>query len=187
MPRVKLYIAASLDGFIADRDGGVGWLDDIHPSEADGDFGYAEFYDSVGSLVMGRATYDQVLDFGAWPYPGKPSYVFTSHPPDGDHPNVEFISGDPRAFIKSLRAGSEQDIWLVGGGKLIASFREHGLIDEYIMTTIPVLLGDGIPLFPGNQTPGELRLVDVKRFDSGLAQLKYVTVQANTTLSERAY
>ena len=99
MPRVIVYIAMSLDGFIADRDGGVGWLDDIHPSEADGDFGYAEFYDSVGSLIMGRATYDQVLDFGAWPYPGKPTCVFTSNPPGDDHPDVEFVSGNPKAFV----------------------------------------------------------------------------------------
>ena len=175
MPLVILYIATSLDGFIADRDGGVGWLDDIHPSEADGDYGYVEFYDSVGALIMGRATYDQVLDFGAWPYPGKPTFVFTSNPPNGDHPNVEFVSGNPKAFVEGLKARPEQDIWLVGGGKLIASFREQGLIDRYIITIIPVLLGEGIPLFAGGQ-PGEtLRLEEMKRFDSGLAQLKYVT------------
>jgi len=174
MAKVIVYIAASLDGFIADRDGGVGWLDDIDPSEADGDFGYVEFYDAVGSLIMGRATYDQVLTFGAWPYPGRPTYVFASNPPTGNHPNVELVSGDLKGFVDGLKMRSEQNIWLVGGGKLIASFRSQSLIDEYIITIIPVLLGDGIPMFPGNQTPGELRLVDVKWFNSGLAQLKYV-------------
>ncbi len=175
MPRVIVYIATSLDGFIADRDGGVGWLDDIHPSEADGDFGYAEFYDSVGSLIMGRATYDQVLDFGAWPYPGKPTYVFTSNPPGGDHPDVEFVSGNPRAFVEGLKARSEQDVWLVGGGKLIASFREQGLIDQYIITMIPVMLGEGVLLFAGGQ-PGEtLRLEEIKHFENGLVQLSYST------------
>ena len=175
MTGVKLYIAASIDGFIADRDGGVGWLDDIQPSEADGDFGYGEFYESAGSLIMGRTTYDQVLDFGAWPYPGKPTYVFTSSPPEGDHPDVDFVSAELKAFVEDLKAKSEQDIWLVGGGKLIAAFRKQGLLDEYIITMIPVLLGEGVPLFTGDH-PGEpLQLEDLKRFDNGLAQLKYVT------------
>ena len=138
-------------------------------------FGYAEFYDSVGSLIMGRATYDQVLDFGAWPYPGKPTYVFTSNPPGGDHPDVEFVSGNPKAFVEGLGVRSEQDIWLVGGGKLIASFREQGLIDQYIITMIPVLLGEGVLLFAGGQ-PGEtLRLEEIKRFENGLVQLSYST------------
>lgn len=173
MAKIIVYIAMSLDGFIADRDGGVGWLDDVHPSEADGGFGYAKFYDSVGSIIMGRVTYEQVLNFGVWPYPGKPANVFTSKLPEGDHPDVEFTSDDPKAFVEGLGARSEQDIWLVGGGKLIAAFREQGLIDQYTITIIPVLLGEGVPLFVGGQ-PGEtLRLEDMKRFDSGIAQLNY--------------
>ncbi len=171
--RVVVYIAMSLDGFIADRNGSVGWLNDIEPVEGDADFGYSGFYESIGALIMGRTTYDQVLTFGDWPYPGKRTYVVTSNPPDGDHPNVEFVSSDLKTFVDDVKGKSEKDIWHVGGGKLIAGFREHGLIDAYIITIIPVLLGAGIPLFPGNQPSSELRLVDMMTFDNGLVQLKY--------------
>lgn len=172
-PRVIVYIAASLDGFIADRDGGVGWLNNIEPSSSDGDFGYAEFFDSIGSLVMGRATYDHVLTFGEWPYPANPTYVVASNSPDGDHQNVEFVSGDLKTFVDGLKARSDQDIWHVGGGKLIASFREHGLIDEYIVTVLPDMLGGSVQRFPDEQPAESLRLADLSEFENGLVQLEY--------------
>lgn len=170
MPRVRLYIALSLDGYIADRDGGVGWLDN-NVDAAEGDYGYADFYGSVGALAMGRTTYDQVLGFGDWPYPGKPTYVFTHDPPDGEHPDVEFVT-DPARFVADATWG-EGDLWLVGGGKLIAAFRAAGLIDKYILTVLPVLLGDGLPLFPGAQPESSLRLTNVQQWPSGVVQLFY--------------
>lgn len=178
--KVVLYIAASLDGFIADRDGGVDWLDRF-TDPADGDYGYADFYDGVGALVMGRTTYDQVRGFGDWPYPSKPTVVFAHDPPDADRPDVSFTSGDPAEVVASLRkqmdgdpgSGPGQVLWLVGGGELIASFRERGLIDEIILTVIPVLLGEGVPLFVGAQPEAALRLIDVQRFESDIVQLHY--------------
>ncbi len=169
---VVLYIAASLDGFVADRDGGIDWLDQA-TSKADGDYGYADFYASVGTLVMGRRTYEQVRGFGAWPYLGKPTVVFSSHRPDGEHPEAEFASGDPDEVIASLRSQVEGDIWLVGGGDLIASFRAAGLIDTIILTILPVLLGEGVPLFAGAQPGGGLRHVETHTFESGVVQLRY--------------
>ena len=170
MPRVRLYIALSLDGFIADRDGGIGWLDNnVDPAE--GDYGYADFYDSVGALAMGRTTYDQVLGFGDWPYPDKPTYAFTHHPPGSEHPDVQFVT-DPARFVTDAPWG-EGDLWLVGGGKLIAAFRAAGLIDEYILTILPVLLGDGLPLFPGAQPETALQLKEVRHWPSGVVQLRY--------------
>jgi len=170
--RVVLYIATSLDGFIADRDGGVDWLEQ-HAAAADGDYGYAEFYRSIGALVMWRTTYDQVRGFGDWPYPGKPTVVFTHVRPDADRPDVSFTADDPAAVVASLREHTDGDLWLVGGGRLIASFREQGLIDKIILTVIPVLLGEGVPLFVGAQPEKALRLSDVQRFESGIAQLHY--------------
>jgi dihydrofolate reductase len=170
--RVVLYIAASLDGFIADRDGGVDWLEQF-AAAADGDYGYAAFYDSIGALVMGRTTYEQVHGFGDWPYPGKPTVVFSHDPPEADQLDVSFTADDPTAVVASLREHTDGDLWLVGGGGLIASFRERGLIDEVILTIIPVLLGEGVPLFPGTQPEAALRLSDVQRFESGIVQLHY--------------
>lgn len=172
MPRVRLYIALSLDGYIADRDGGVAWLDN-HVDAAEGDYGYADFYESVGALAMGRTTYDQVLGFGDWPYPGKPTYVFTHDGPDTTHPHAQFVTDAPARFVADASWG-EGDLWLVGGGQLVAAFREAGLIDEYVLTVVPVLLGAGVPLFAGEQPEAALRLADVQHWPSGVVQLRYV-------------
>jgi dihydrofolate reductase len=167
MPEVKLFIATSLDGFIADRDGGVDWL------FADGDYGYAAFFDSVETLIMGRRTYEQVLGFGEWPYGEKPTYVFTRGAPGGDHPHVRFVSGDAGALVEELRGRSSGDMWLVGGAALVSAFRELHLIDEYILSVHPVLLGDGIPLFERPLPRESLRLREELSFESGLVQLRY--------------
>ena len=168
-PRVVLYVATSLDGFIADCDGGVDWL------FTDGDYGYSAFYDSIGALIMGRKTYEQVLSFGEWPYDGKAAYVYTRSVLPGEHPHVEFVSGDVGEFVAALRARCSQDIWLVGGAQLIAPFRAQGLIDQYVLSVHPVLLGEGIPLFRGTQPRAGLRLEDAKSYPSGLVQLVYAT------------
>lgn len=175
MSKVRLYIATSLDGYIADRDGGVGWLDAFPPSGADGDYGYAEFYASIDCVVMGRKTYEQALTFGEWPE-RKPTYVFSHDPPEGAPPRVEFIKDDPAKFIAKLWAQDQEDkgdVWLMGGGKLIASFRERGLIDEYILSVIPVLLGEGLPLFEGSQPQALLRLLATQVYTNGVVQLRY--------------
>jgi dihydrofolate reductase len=167
MPKVTLYIATSLDGFIAEPDGGVGWL------FTEGDYGYTAFFESVGALLMGRRTYEQVLGFGEWPYDEKPTYVFTRSAPGGDHPHVEFVSGDLGAFAEELRRRTTGDVWLVGGAALVSAFRELGSIDEYILSVHPVLLGDGIPLFERPLPREGLRLREEQAFESGLVQLRY--------------
>lgn len=170
--RVVLYIAASLDGFIADHESGVDWLERF-AEPADGDYGYTEFYRDIGALAMGRTTYEQVRGFGDWPYSGKSTVVFTHDSSETDLPDVSFTAADPAEVVASLRERTDGDLWLVGGGELIASFRERGLIDEVILTVIPVLLGEGVPLFPGTQPEAELQLIDVQRFESGIVQLHY--------------
>jgi len=166
MPKVKLYIATSPDGFIAARDGGVGWL------YTDGDYGYTAFFDSVEALIMGRHTYEQVLGFGEWPYGEKHTYVFTRGAPGGEHPHVEFISSDAGTFVEALRQRLMSDIWLVGGAALVSTFRKLGLIDEYILSVHPVLLGDGIPLFERPPQREGLRLQEGHSFERGLVQLR---------------
>ena len=167
MVEVKLFIATSLDGFIAERDGGVDWL------FTDDDYGYTAFFDSIEALIMGRRTYEQVLGFGEWPYGEKPTYVFTRGVSGGDHPHVEFVSSDAGPLVEELRRRSSGDIWLVGGAALVSVFRELHLIDEYILSVHPVLLGDGIPLFERPQPRESLRLREELSFESGLVQLRY--------------
>ena len=114
MARIVYYVAASLDGFIADSAGGVDWL----PSGESNDYRYAEFYAGVEALVMGRRTYDQALSFGEWPYPGKPAYVFTQSPPGDGPQGVQFVRGAWWILRETSRNGTpepfgwwEERIW----------------------------------------------------------------------------
>jgi dihydrofolate reductase len=166
------YVAASLDGYIATPDGGVDWLSAYNTE--DEDYGYSAFYKSVDALVEGSKTYEQALGFGEWPHPGKPCWVCTRRALETHHSEVKFTSGDPEEVVAELRRLGLGRVWLVGGAQLAASFRKLGLIDQYIVSVIPTVLGSGISLF-GSPGPQEnLRLIDCKRFPSGLVQLSYV-------------
>ena len=178
MPEITYYVAASLDGYIAEADGGVDWLPQ---GEAD-DYGYADFYAEVDALVMGRRTYDQVLEFGQWPYSGKTTYVFTSHAPTENPYGVRFVSDtEPEEFIRATASESPGTIWLVGGGNLAEQFRRAGLIDEYLVFVIPVILGRGVPLFSthrhsresGNPPLTRLELAETQTYDDGTVMLRY--------------
>lgn len=166
---VILYIAMSLDGYIADRQGGVGWLEEV-PGE--GDNGYEEFYATVDTLIMGRTTYEQVLTFGEWPYAGKQCYVVSHH--GSDDPNVECIAGDIPAFVRNLKQVKGGHIWLVGGADIVAQCMRDDLIDEYSIAIIPIILGDGISLFTPHHRKRQLRLHSVTRHGD-ITQLSYGT------------
>lgn len=166
-PRVKLFIATSLDGYIAREDGSVDWLFDAD------DYGYEEFYNSVETLVMGRKTYEQVLSFGKYPYPGKQAYVFSRTLAGTKDENVEFVAGAIDTFTNGLRASLQGDIWLVGGAGLVQSFMEMRLIDDFLLFVHPVVLGRGIPLFSPGEGEQNLNLNDCRRYPSGLIQLHY--------------
>ncbi len=169
MGKIVYYVAASLDGYIADADGGVGWLPEGDPD----DYGYSDFYAGVDALVMGRRTYDQVLTFGEWPYAGKPTYVFTSNPPADNPHGVEFVGASPTEFAQSVAARYSGAVWLVGGANLAEQFRSAGLIDEYLVFVIPVILGRGVPLFGGDAPPTSLRLESAQTYDDGFVMLRY--------------
>lgn len=168
---IALYIATSLDGFIATSEGGIDWLSAIETPEED--YGYKAFYDSVDAIVMGRRTYDQVLGFGDWPYPGKSSYIMTHQPLTADWPEVKATAQSPSELVAILQSEGYRRVWLVGGAALATAFRAEGLIGEYILSVIPILLGEGISLFgsPGPRT--ELQLHSAETFGSGVVQLTY--------------
>jgi dihydrofolate reductase len=172
MAEIIYYAAASLDGYIATADGGVAWLPAI---EAEGeDYGYYEFYASIEALLMGSRTYAQVLKHSSWPYPGKPCWVFSRQQIKVTPPEVIPTSAGPREIVADLQARQLNRVWLVGGGQLAASFRADGLIAEYVIGVIPIILGAGIPLLGSPGPQEKLNLIECKPFPSGAVLLRYL-------------
>ncbi len=170
MRKVILFIASSLDGYIARPSGDIDWL------FTDEDYGYSEFFASVDTVLMGRKTYEQVLTFGEYPYEGVKSYVFTKNPLFQAENNVELVTEDIKKFIDNLRQADGKNIWLVGGSQLTYDFMNHNLVDEFILSIHPIVLGEGIPLFANPTTPQSLRLTNCQTYSSGLVQLSYDVV-----------
>lgn len=173
MPRIKLYIATSLDGFIAREDGSIDWLTE-YENNPDTDYGYSEFYSSIGTVLMGRKTYEQVLGFGDWPYKEKRTYVFTRK--KGSLPcekNVEFVTGDLKKFVQQLKERAEQDIWLVGGSQLIKAFLAENLVQDLIIFLIPIILGGGIPLFDCIGKQIKLQTLGIEKYENGIVRVDY--------------
>jgi dihydrofolate reductase len=171
MPDIVYYVAASLDGYIATPDGGVGWLAPFEGSRQD--YGYAAFLASVDGLVLGRRTYEQSLTFGPWPYEDKRAWVF-SHGTLDEGERVTVTDESPAEVASEMDALGLRRAWLVGGAALAASFRDAGLISEYIVSVMPVVLGGGVPLFGATGRTEALRLVKCTQYDDGVVQLRYV-------------
>jgi dihydrofolate reductase len=163
MTKILVYIATSLDGFVARENGSIDWLPESSESS------YEAFYKSIDTVIMGKTTYDQILTFGEYPYKDKKSIVF-SKTQQNDDENAEFVS-DIEKFVKDSFPGAGENIWLVGGAKIIASFLKQGVVDEIIITKIPVILGNGILLFP-NIEETKLELIKTEKFGQ-LVDLHY--------------
>ncbi|WCM61891.1 dihydrofolate reductase family protein [Paenibacillus polymyxa] len=159
---VVLYIAMSLDGYIALPDGSVDWLYDVKGDG--GDNGYADFYDTVGTVLMGRLTYEEVLKLSDdFPYAGKPCYVLTralTKPQQAPH--VTFTDEALTELVPRLQEQSEGAVWLVGGGQLVQDFLQAGLLEKAIIAIIPKVLGQGIPLFPEGTLPSTFKLKEIE-------------------------
>jgi dihydrofolate reductase len=172
MKKTILYIAASLDGYIARTDGSVDWL----PAPVIGgeDYGYAAFLETVDTLVMGRKSYEQMLTFGPWPYGDRRCVVFSGTRGGQRDAHAEFVDGDIAACVRELKEGNgDGGIWIVGGGEVVAACLAGEVVDEIILTTVPVLLGEGIRLFPETTWSTRLRLEGVQSFADGLVQQTY--------------
>ncbi|PHJ56893.1 deaminase/reductase [Nostoc linckia z18] len=169
--KVTLYIATSLDGYIARSNGEIDWLSMFEAQEED--YGYAAFYQSIDAIVLGSKTYELGLSFDQWPYPDKKSFVFTQRHFKCDRNDVVFISDPVNYALSSIEAEGFKNIWLVGGGALINSFLKHSLIDEYIISIIPIILGDGVRLFPPPTPEEKLEMMNSKQYPSGLIQVHY--------------
>jgi dihydrofolate reductase len=171
--RIVLYIAASLDGYIARADGSLDWLDAA--AVAGEDYGYGEFLSTCDTLLVGGVTFRQLLGSGEYPYAGKRVYVFTRQGPVDvpEGAEVEFVDSDPAELARRLLDEPGDDIWLVGGSAVIQPVVDAGLVDEIILSVIPVVLGEGIHLFAHGTLEKRLELLDERSYPGGIVQLRY--------------
>ena len=171
MHKVILYIAMSLDGFIARVNGDVDWLKGDGTDE-NADIKYDEFFSNIDTVIMGRVTYEQILTFGDYPYKGTKGYVY-SRSKTGSDDNVEFTSQDPSVLLSEIKNQIGKDIWLVGGSGVAKEFVNQGLVDEYHICITPIILGAGIPLFTPEIIEQKLKLVSSESIN-GFLLLQYV-------------
>jgi dihydrofolate reductase len=174
--KIIVTIATSADGFIARKDGAVDWLDRPRPA---GDYGLGKFFKSIDTILWGRKTYDMILKFQkegkAAPdmYRGIKNYAFSRKPPKKVLPGFEFVKEPIKEFCQSLRAEKGKNIWMMGGGGIIASFLDAGEIDEFMISVIPTFIGQGIPLMAPRHRTIPLKLISVKEFSDGVVSLHY--------------
>jgi dihydrofolate reductase len=171
--KVIVHIGASADGYIARPDGDLEWLTS-RPAPP-GFYGMNEFTKSIDTKLLGRKTYEASLRLGARFDSSKTkTIVFSRHaPPAGAPSGVEFATGAIVSFISRLRDRPGKNIWLMGGGDLIASFLDEDAIDEFVVSVVPVFIGDGIPLIARRHRHTQLELRSVERFEDGVVQLHY--------------
>jgi len=173
--KIKLYIAVSLDGYIARPDGNLDWLTK-YPMPTGTEYGYKDLMDSIDTIIMGGKTYRAVLDMDfEWPYSDKACYI-VSHRNTNLTPtkNVKFITENVVETVKALKQQDGKDIWLVGGGQVITLLLNHDLVDEMQICYIPVILGNGIPLFPNQPKESTWKFAGSEAYDSGIVKITYV-------------
>ena len=169
---VIVHIATSADGYIARPDGDLEWLTS-RPAPK-GFYGMGAFMRTVDTMLLGRKTYEVSLRMGATFDSRSRHVVFSRQPPPADTPpGVEFVHEAIGSFVSRLRERPGKDIWLMGGGELIASFLDEQAIDEFVISVVPVFIGDGIPLIARRHRHVPLDLLSVERFEDGLVQLRY--------------
>jgi dihydrofolate reductase len=169
---VIVHIGTSADGYIARPDGDLAWLTS-RPKPA-GFYGMGAFMRSIDTKLLGRKTYEMSLRMGAKFDSGSRTIVFSRQTPPADAPSgVEFVNGAIGQFVNRLREQPGKDIWLMGGGELIASCLDEQMIDEFVVNVAPVFIGDGIPLIARRRRHVPLDLLSSERFEDGLVQLRY--------------
>lgn len=175
--KVILFISMSLDGYIARPDDNIDFLSVV--DQAGEDYGYFNFVKSVDTVIIGRKTYDNVVTMGfEYPHHDKDVYIITRQ----ERPAVavnsfKYYSGDLKDLIIKLKSGEGKDIYCDGGAEIVHELLKENLIDEFVISVIPVLLGDGIPLFKGGRPENKLLLIGSKHYEKGLVQVHYSRIQ----------
>ena len=175
MRSIVLGLGISLDGYIARPNGGVDFL--FMPK----DYSMADFFASIDTAIMGRKTYEKSREMGGGSYgPSLKTYVFSRSLPPGERDGLTFVNQSLNGFVSELRKHPGKDIWLMGGGELARDFLKEDLVDELYLGVVPVLLGEGIPLFPPVFPQRNFSLTENKTFSKGLISLKYKRLRAKT-------
>lgn len=174
MEKIKLFIASSIDGYIADENDNIDWLTQ-YPNPDGVDYGYNDFFKTIDKVIIGRTTYEEILSFGIeWPYQNCTTYVVTtSKNYTTSTPNTKVINTINKQFIEDLKNSTQKDCWIVGGGKLITSFLDFNAIDEMTISLIPIMIGKGKKLFNNSTIHQVFNLVNSKQFDTGVINLTY--------------
>ncbi len=172
MRKVVLAVGISLDGYIARPDGAFDFL--FMPK----DFSMAPFFATIDTTIMGRKTYDVARALGEVSHgPNMATYIYSRTLPSGKREGCTFTSQSPKALIAQIRKGKGKDIWLMGGGELAREFLNADLVDEIHLGVVPVLLGEGLPLFPSGFPQRDFALIGNRTFSKGLIELKYKRVR----------
>ncbi|MET3196800.1 dihydrofolate reductase family protein [Bacillus sp. OAE603] len=167
---IILYIGTSIDGYIANNDGTLEWLE---KTEVEGDSGYNSLLERIDTVVMGKGTYDVIRGFDIdYPYSNYKNYVF-SNSLSGSDEYAQFINEDVKTFINNLKQKPGKDIWLIGGGYLAREFFKENLIDEFQLAIAPIVLGKGISLYTGDDITQNYSLTKVEKLGQ-LAMLHYI-------------
>ena len=178
----SVFIATSLDGYIARANGDIDWLTGSEQSESGEDYGFKSYFDSIDVLVMGRNTYEKVASFSEWPYGDKQVVVLSSYAllvTDRLAGRVEIMSGAPGEVVSKLARRGARRLY-IDGGVTIQGFLRSGLIDEMTITRLPVLIGEGLPLF--GMLDGDIRVehLGTKSYANGLVQSRYRVIKGET-------
>jgi dihydrofolate reductase len=169
--KIIVHIATSADGYIARPDGNLEWLTN-RPAPA-GFYGLPEFERSIDATILGRKTFDWSLQMGARFSADTTYYVFSHRPPGSGPAGVHFVTESVGAFAERLRKQPGKNVWMMGGGEIIGSFLDEDAIDEFVITVMPIIIGEGIPLFAPRHRTVALRLLGVKQFPDGVVQPHY--------------
>ena len=176
MRRIILYIATSLNGYIAKADGSVDWLENI-PNPHNEDYGYSNFQDSIDTTIQGNSTYKQIIGWEIdFPYTNTINYAITSDGSLEDNEHVNFISENHIKFILDLKSQEGKDIWLIGGGKVNSLLLNNELIDEIHQFIMPIVIEDGIKLFDSLENDLNTKVIDIKNYRSGVIRYRYKVV-----------
>jgi len=168
--RIIVSLAVSADGFIARSDGAIDWLDRPWPKD---NYGMDGFMASLDTVLLGGRTYREAAGRGGGFGKTMKYYVFTRHPPANAPKGVEFVNEPVKAFAARLRGQPGKDIWIMGGGGLIASFTDANEVDDFILSVIPTFIGEGVPLLAPARRTVPLTLQSVKHWEDGVVQLHY--------------
>lgn len=176
--KLILYIATSLDGYISKPNDDLGFLSIV--AQEGQDYGYADFLKTVDVVIVGRKTYDKVISMGfEFPYKDKVVYIIT-RTPQPNNGSLNFYTGDLKLLVDKLKTENGGNILCDGGAEIVNALLKDNLIDEFIISIIPILVGNGIKLFKDGRPEQELELVSVKSFNKGLIQLNYKLADKRT-------